>query len=119
MSSNFQYQLKEDIKATKKSEKIFAFADKIANIYQIEKDGYNKLTTNAITSTYKKVLDKINNKVNEDGKKIIENKEVVSRMFVNSYHFKRPQTDFFKQPQSSLTKFSQKQTQHNQLIHIR
>ena len=34
-------------------------------------------------STYKKVPDKIRNKVNADGKKIIENKEVVSRMFVN------------------------------------
>ena len=37
----------------------------------------------AITPTYKKVPDKINNKVNADGKKIIENKEVVSRMFMN------------------------------------
>ena len=32
---------------------------------------------------YKKVSDKISNKVNADGKKIIENKAVVNRMFVN------------------------------------
>ena len=62
---------------------ILCFADKTSNIYQIEKGEYNKLTTDAITSTYKKVSDKISNKVNADGKKIIENKEVVNRMFVN------------------------------------
>ena len=70
---NFQNQLKEDIKAMKKSKKIFVFEDKTSNIYHIEKDEYNKLTTDAITSTYKKVADKICNKVNADGKKIIEN----------------------------------------------
>ena len=37
VSSNFQNQLKEDIKAIKKSKKIFVFADKTSNIYQIEK----------------------------------------------------------------------------------
>ena len=46
-------------------------------MYQIEKDKYNKLTTDAITSTYKRVPDKISNKINADGKKIKENKEVV------------------------------------------
>ena len=83
VSSNFQNQLKEDIKAIKKSKKIFVFVDKTSNIYQIEKDEYNKLTTDAITTAYKKVSDKIRNKVNADGKKIIENKAVVNRMFVN------------------------------------
>ena len=83
VSSNFQNQLNEDIKAIKKSKKIFVFADKTSNIFQIEKDEYKKLTTDAITSAYKKVSDKISNKVNADGKKIIENKAVVNRMFVN------------------------------------
>ena len=78
VSSNFQNQLKEDIKAIKKSKKIFVFADKTSNIYRIEKDEYNKVTNDAITSIYKRVHYKINNKVNPDGKKIIENKEVVN-----------------------------------------
>ena len=56
---------------------------KIANIYQIATDKYNKLTTNAITLTYKKIPDKISNKVNADGKKIVDNKEVTNRLFVN------------------------------------
>ena len=34
-------------------------------------------------ASLQKVSDKINNKVNADGKKIIENKAVVNRMFVN------------------------------------
>ena len=83
VSSNFKNQLKDDIKAIKKSKKIFVFADKTSNIYQIEKDEYNKLLIDAITSASKKVSDKISNKVNADGKKIIENKAVVNRMFVN------------------------------------
>ena len=83
VSSNFQNQLKEDIKAIKKSKNIFVFADKTSNIQQTEKNEYNKLTTDAITSAYKKASDKISNKVNADGKKIIENKAVVNGMFVN------------------------------------
>ena len=50
VSNSFQNQLKEDIKAIKKSKKIFVFADKTSNIYQSEKDEYNKLTTDTITS---------------------------------------------------------------------
>ena len=45
---------------------IFVFADKTFNIYQIKNDKYNKSTTDAITSAYKKVSNKISNKVNAD-----------------------------------------------------
>ena len=79
-SSNYQNQLKEDMK---KSKKVFIFADKTTNIYQIQKDEYNKLFTNPIKSTNLKIPVKISNKVNADGKKIIENKEVVKQIFVN------------------------------------
>ena len=67
-------------------------------MYQIEIDKYNKLTSNATTSTYKKIPDKISNKVNVDGKKIVENKEAVNRLFVNgrnSCFITLPQTTFF------------------------
>ena len=67
----------------KKSKKLFFFADKTSSIYKIKTNKYNKLTTDAITSTNKKIPDKISNKVNADGKKIIENKEIVNRLFVN------------------------------------
>ena len=106
---NFQNQLKKDIKAMKKSKKIFVFADKTSNIYHIEKDEYSKLTTDAITSTYKKVSDKISNKVNADGKKIIENQEVVNRMFANGSNscfitLKDRKPNFLKNPKVRLLK---------------
>ena len=60
--------------------------------------------------------DKISNKVNADGKKIVEDKEMVNRLFVisrNICFITLPQTTFFKQPQSSLTKPSPKWTWQN------
>ena len=87
VSYNFQNQLKKDIKALKRSKKPLVSADKTLNIYQIEKDEYSKLTINAIMSNYKKIRDKISSKVYTDGKKIIENKEVVNRMFVNGSNY--------------------------------
>ena len=61
-------------------------------IYQIEKGKWKKLITDAIMSTHKKISDKISNKVNGDVMKIMENKEVVKRMFVygrNSWTVKK------------------------------
>ena len=76
-------------------------------MYQIEKDKYNKLTTDAITSTYKRVPDKISNKINADGKKIKENKEVVIWMFVNgssscSFNLKDHKQNFSNNPKVRL-----------------
>ena len=44
---------------------------------------YKKLTTEAVSSIYKKNPDKINNKTNSEGKRIMENKTALSRMFIN------------------------------------
>ena len=63
--------------------KLFVFAGKTSSVYEIEKGKYSKLTTVGITSTYKNLPDKISNNVNADEKKIIENKKVVNRFFVN------------------------------------
>ena len=44
------------------------------------------------------VTNKISNKINADGKKIVENKEAVNRLFVNgrsNYFITLPQTTFF------------------------
>ena len=84
----------------------------IKYIYQIKKHKYNKLTTDAITQTQKKIPETISNKANADGKKVIENKEVVNWFFVNGRNsrfitLKDHKPIFFKQPQSSLTKPSQ------------
>ena len=50
---------------------------------QIKHQIYTKWRQINTTSTYEKIPAKINNKVNADGKKIVENKEVVNRLFVN------------------------------------
>ena len=65
IKSNFQRQLNEDITVIKRSNKVLAFADKTSNIYKLDTDEYKKITTEAITSTYKKVPDKINDKMND------------------------------------------------------
>ena len=59
------------------------FADKTSNIYKLDADEYKKLTTAAVTSTYKKVPDKISDKINTEGKRIMENKTALNRMFIN------------------------------------
>ena len=55
---------------------------KSSSFLQIKYQVYTKLRQINVTSTYKKISDKISNKVNADGKKIVENKEVVNRLFV-------------------------------------
>ena len=80
---NFQRQLNEDIWVINRSNKVLVFADKTSNIYKLDTDEYKKLTTEAVTSTYKKVHDKINDKVNTEGKIIMESKIVLSRIFIN------------------------------------
>ena len=68
----------------KRSNKVLVFADKMSNIYKLDTDEYKKLTTEAVTSTYKKVHDKINDKINTEGKRIMKNKTALNRMFINS-----------------------------------
>ena len=43
ISNSFQAKLKNDIDHIKKSNKIFVFADKSRNIYEVEQEEYKKL----------------------------------------------------------------------------
>ena len=63
---------------------MIVFADKTSNIYKLNTDEYKNLTTEALTSTYEKVSDKINSKVNTEVKRIMENKTALDRIFINS-----------------------------------
>ena len=67
IKSNFQRQLNEYIREIKRSNKVLVFADQTSNIYKLHADEHKKLTTEAVTSTYKKVPDKINDKINTEG----------------------------------------------------
>ena len=68
--SNFQRQLNEDIRVIKRSNKVLVFADKTSNIYKLDTDEYKKLTTETVTSTYKKVPNKTNEKLTEKAKEL-------------------------------------------------
>ena len=50
---------------------------------QIKHQVYAKSRQMNTTSTYRKIPDKISNKVNAHAKKIVENKELVNPLFVN------------------------------------
>ena len=54
IKSNFQRQLKEDVRVTKQSNKVLIFTDKTSNIYELDLDEQKKLTTEVVTSTNKK-----------------------------------------------------------------
>ena len=70
--NSFQGQLKSDIEHVKKSKKIFVFADKSRNIYEVEQEEYKKLLRENITKNYgKSNLTKLYN-INKSTKKITE-----------------------------------------------
>ena len=54
ISNNFQGKLKNDIEHIKESNKIFVFADKSRNIYEVEQEEYKKLLKENISKSYKK-----------------------------------------------------------------
>ena len=56
IKNNFQRQLNEDIRIIKRSNKVSVFANKTSNIYKLDTDEYKKLTSEAVISTFKKVL---------------------------------------------------------------
>ena len=59
------------------------FANKTNNIYKLDTDEYKKLATEAVTSTYKKVPEKMNDKIKKESKRIMESKAALDRMFIN------------------------------------
>ena len=107
IKSNFQRQLNEDIRVIKWSNEVLVFADKTSNVYKLDTDEYKKLTNEAVTSTYKKIPDKINNKIKAEGKKIMENKTALNRMFINGKNncfitLKNHKANFLNNPKTHL-----------------
>ena len=62
---------KNDIEHIKKSNKIFVFADKLRNIYEVEQEEYKKLLKENIKNYKKSNLTKLYN-INKSAKKITE-----------------------------------------------
>ena len=82
--SDFQNNLQEDIKVLRNPTKTMTFADKTSNMYRLTKEEHDKLVTNAVTTTYKKVNKSIKEKINKEGKRILKDKDVINRLEINS-----------------------------------
>ena len=82
INSDFQKQIKKDIKAMKSKKKVIIKSDKTRNLYALEAEDYNKLLTKNVTKEYKKInQDKIT-EINKQSKHIAEKKHLDDRMEV-------------------------------------
>ena len=82
INSDFQKQIKKDIKAMKSKKKVMIESDKTKNLYALEAKDYNKLLTENVTKGYKKInLGKIT-EINKQSKHIVEKKHLDDRMEV-------------------------------------
>ena len=64
----FQQQLTKDVKTIKNTKTTSTFAGNTSNIYKVPKEQYEKLVNNAITTSYKKVSQKTQDQINDQGK---------------------------------------------------
>ena len=80
INNPFQTQLKNDIDDIKRSDKIFVPADKLRNIYKLEKDDYEKLLTENVKKTYKKSSRKKVYTINRNAKKLAEDLLISGRV---------------------------------------
>ena len=69
-NNDFQNRLKNNIKSIQSSKKVFVFADKTGNIYEMKKSHYEKLLTDNITKTYKQSNNNAYNSINLEAKHI-------------------------------------------------
>ena len=72
VKNNFQNRLKNDIRSIQSSKKVFVFADKARNIYEMEEAHYEKLLTDNITKAYKQ-SNNFYNSINLEAKHIAKN----------------------------------------------
>ena len=78
--SNFQKRLSNDIRKINSSKNIFIKADKTSNYYEIDKDSYNKLKRDTITSDYKINSTDTINEINESAARITDSLDISDRV---------------------------------------
>ena len=78
--SKFQEKLKYVITKIRSSKKVIVPADKTRNLYKMEKEDYNKFSSENITKTYKKSNRNKVNKLNLDAKKIADKSLISDRI---------------------------------------
>ena len=70
VNDTFQNKLQNDIREINRNPKTITFADKSRNLYEIEKEEYNKLLMENITKTYKKSNTNVLHEINKEAKEI-------------------------------------------------
>ena len=80
VNNDFQTRLKNDIRSIHSSEKVFVFANKTKNIYEMEKSHYEKLLTDNITKTYKQSNNNVYKSSNLAAKHIAETLEIADKV---------------------------------------
>ena len=78
--SEFQRRLANDTKAIKESPNLLVYADKTTNLYSLNSDQYNKLLSENITTTYKKVSSTSAKSIDIEAKKIATKLELSDRI---------------------------------------
>ena len=76
----FLSQLSRDVKEIRSSEKVLVFADKSTNIYEVEKEEYNTLLNNNITTTYKKTNSEVKDAIDREAKVIADKLGLTDKM---------------------------------------
>lgn len=78
--SQFQKQIKTDIKSIKDSNKLYVKADKTSNYYRMDQTKYQQLLVNNVTKTYKIADNKLENNINSEAKKIANKLDLDDRI---------------------------------------
>ena len=80
INSTFQEQLKKDIQEVRQSNQLFVSADKSRNIYEMNKEDYEKVMHENITKTYKKTNESKIKTINKSAKKIANRLDLEGRI---------------------------------------
>ena len=79
--NDLQKKMNDDIKNIKNDGKVYVAADKTSNFYKMDPERYTELLGNNITKEYKKVGEKVVDKINSDDKKLAKKLELDDRIY--------------------------------------
>ena len=88
------------MKQVQTSKKTLTPADKASNMYRLNKNNYQNLLRNAITTIYKNANNNIGTKINKQGIKFAKQADILDNIEINSTsnscYSKRPQRELYK-----------------------
>ena len=80
VKTNFQSQLKHDLREITKTKKVITFADKTANLYGLCPNKYNKIVKDNITKEYKTAEEGTVESINDEAWSIIKDYEIKGKV---------------------------------------